>query len=64
MTGRLTDTTSADGPSADMPSRPDFVKVLILRGNGTWSWMKLVSVPESARLGLYDTVPTQAYMNM
>ena len=35
MTGRLSvsDTvpTSADGPSADMPSRPDFVKVLILR---------------------------------
>ena len=31
MTGRLSDTTSADGPSADMLSRPDFVKVLILR---------------------------------
>ena len=32
--------------------------------SGTWSWVKLLSVPESPPLGLYDTmstVPVQAH---
>ena len=31
MKGRLSNYKVADGPSADMPFGPDFVKVLILR---------------------------------
>ena len=32
--------------------------------SGTWSWVKLVSVPESPPLGLYDTVPVQHYRQL
>ena len=32
--------------------------------SGTWSWVKLVSVPESPPLGLYDTVPVQLYWQL
>ena len=32
--------------------------------SGTWSWVKLVSVPESPPLGLYDTVPVQLYRQL
>ena len=35
------------------------LKVLIL--SGTWSWVKVVSVPESPSLGLYATVLVQVY---
>ena len=51
----------ADGPSADMPFRPDFVKLLILR-DATWSsGSNCVSVPESPPLGLHDTVSVQLH---
>ena len=32
--------------------------------SGTWSWAKLVSVPGSPLLGLYDTVPVELYRQL
>ena len=32
--------------------------------SGTWSWVKLIGVPESPPLGLYDTVPVQLYKQL
>ena len=53
----------SDGPSADGRGLPS----VTLQGcscSGTWSWVKLVSVPESPPLGLYDTVPVQLYRQL
>ena len=49
---------ACDGPSADGA----FPKLVTSEGcsySGTWSWVKLMSIPESPPLGLYDTVPVQ-----
>ena len=51
-----------DPPTARRPMRrsdTNFVKMLKL--TGTWSWVKLVSVPESPPIGLYDTVSVQPH---
>ena len=32
--------------------------------SGTWSWVKLVSVPKSPPMGLYATVPLQLYRQL
>ena len=59
------ETWLADGASADGAFQySDFGRLLIQLYSGTWNWVKLVSVPESPPLGLYDTVPVQLYRQL
>ena len=64
MKGRLSHARSPIGHRRPIGHRPICHSGLTLSRcshSGTWSWVKLVSVPESPPLGLHDTVSVQPH---